>query len=267
VMFSVRCRAGLGNTPGSVTLIDGDGRTLYRQDLTFIAPDGDLGGVAWDGRSYGGKDGKRVILMAPGFDGSAHRRWALLRTLERNPLSAGRRIVLWGAGGNRPDDLADLRQRLGGMLPGKELVAADYAGDAHAAALVADRMADGDGMSVVCIAWGGEESYQRDSPVEFRNALIFAAYRIQCLHPSARAMLVTPSPLIGEIKLSERCAQAVRTAAHEADLTLVDWHARIRARVDWESYFLIDGDPAVSGRFPNADGRGLLASAIAEVLR
>jgi hypothetical protein len=261
----------VGTVRGPATRVlevhDDRGMLLYRQRLVCLVPNGDLAGLRWNGHGFVAGNGDPAVLVTPSLDGSEQRRWGLLRSIEGNPLALGDRVILWTNVWSPSTALADLVERIGKESSGKAVTTLAYAGDPAAAILETSTALSATGPAVICLAWGNEEAYQRRPVKDLRNALIIAARRIQHANPQHRVLLVTPLPLPGETQISEPYAQAVRDAGQAAELRVVDWHALILAQPQWEALFLVDGDPAIGGRFPATSARALLAHAIAEGLQ
>lgn len=240
-------------------------REVSRLRLTCATPASDFSGIRWGPGTYLGGGEEKVVLVTPDLS-LERRRWALLRHLEDNALPHGMPLVLWGHEGNRSGDLA----RLGYLLAEKtqrEVTTLRHAGNPLETILACDRAAGDRTERAIILAWGVDEVLNRFPLSEFRESLVFAACRLKHLNPSARIALATPPPIPFEEEVSARYAQAVREAARELNLPLIDWHADIVARPDWDQLYLLDQDAAVCGRFPERQGFALLVESTQKVMR
>lgn len=242
-----------------------DQREVSRLRLTCATPTSDFSGLRWGPGTYLGGGEEKVVLVTPDLS-LERRRWALLRHLEDTALPHGMPIVLWANEGNRSGDLA----RLGSLLAERtrrEVTTLCHFGNPLEAILACDRAAGNRTERAIVLAWGVDESLNRFSLSEFRESLVFAACRLKHLNPSVRVALATPPPVPFEAEVSARYAQAVREAARELNLPIIDWHADIVAKPDWDRLYLLDQDAAVSGRFPEPQGFAPLIETAQKAMR
>jgi hypothetical protein len=251
----------------SFSVTDDDGHVFFQQSVKCLAPGGDVTDVHWTGKAYIDNHHIQVTLVVPILKGDEQRRWAILRALDHTSPSSSRKIIIWTSAGTQPGDLDSLTRMIGSSCIGKEITAVHYDGDPCAAVLKAERLATGMDEAVICLAWGEEEAFQQRPSRELQAALTIAVWRMQQGNPHIHILLATPLPIVGETSISERYAQAVRNAAHDASVRVADWHAILLASPHWESHFLVDGDPTCAGRFPDLSGQAILAQSLSEALR
>lgn len=242
-----------------------DQREVSRLSLTYATPASDFSGIRWGSGTYLGGGGEKVVLVTPDLS-LERRRWSLLRHVEDNALPRGMPLVLWGNEGNRAGDLA----RLGSLLAEqtrRQVTTLRHDGDPLQALMACDSAAGDRKERAIVLAWGVDETLNRFPLKEFRESLVFAACRLKHFNPSARVALATPPPIPFEAEVSARYAQAVREAARELNLPVIDWHADVVATPDWDRLYLLDEDAAVCGRFPERQGFALLIGSAQKILR
>lgn len=233
---------------------------LWREDFVLVNVLGDLSEIKVVNRSFRDKSGKISVIVNEHENESRYRRWAPVKWAEKTWNLRGADIYIIGDCGPG----SDFSQILEQMIPDRNLRFLDYNGDPLQGLLNVDKYLPAGEPIVACFMWGFEESLERYPVRDFSQALDAAVDRTRLLNPRSDVIIVTPPPLVGEAQASEKYSAAMRIIARDHHAPLIDAHKKFLGHAeDLEGFFFVQGDAAVSGRTPGAEGLEKLAGWLA----
>ncbi|MFA4945811.1 MAG: SGNH/GDSL hydrolase family protein [Lentisphaeria bacterium] len=230
------------------------GETLWRELFSFRGLRGDLAGLAWRDDALWTADGHRAVLVLEPEAEASYRRWKPFRDLLKWVGRGRATRSLWA-----PEWIRDAYRQTAAAGPAPAGLAATATGEAF---LKVDGVVPAGGPAILVAAIGSDDAALRTPHHEFARAVDAALDRARLRNPRLELVIVTPPPVPVEEKVTAAYAEILRRLAREHHARLVDLHADWLARADWHRFYAVDGDPALLGRRPNAEGLAAIAAAL-----
>jgi hypothetical protein len=216
-------------------------------------------------------DGRRVVILTGLEDEAKHRRWLILRWLAAQARAPAERILLFGdpmrnvADGPSPyvDRLRRQARALNRTLTFVE------SGQSRVVPCVGDIPAfatalDDHQPQLVVISPGSHDARSGVDRRTWARCLDVMIDLARARPNRPRIVLVTPPPLVNDLRTSQQLAKAMRAIARRHNLPCVDLHDLLVRGPRWRRAYQQDPSDLVFDLYPNANAQRAIANAIWE---
>jgi len=251
------------------------GHPVFEKQVRLARWDQDLSKLRNLRGEFVDAQGQKVILVTDLEDADQYRKWALVKWLHRASDRSAKRVLLIGdalnpvsgdEGSSFKNYVTDLRI----MLEPREESLHFHQTEAHLKPIFADLLAlpelVRERRPEVVVLCPGLRDLLASTPVrDFTRAIDLMIDVIRAQDQPAKVVLVSPTPLLSRLKVSEQYTNALKKLAEDHHCAFVDLHSALQREPDWEQMlFATDEDDQVLYLYPNEKGQKRIADLIAK---
>jgi len=251
------------------------GHPVFDKQIRLARWDQDLSKLRNVRGEFVDPQGQKVILVTDLEDADKYRKWALVKWLHRASDRSAKRTLLIGdalnpvsgdKGASFKNYVTDLRI----MLEPKEESFHFHETEAQLKPIFADLLAlpelVRERQPEIVVLCPGLRDLLASTPVrDFTRAIDIMIDVVRSQDQPAKVVLVSPTPLLSRLKVSEQYTDALRKLAEEHHCTFVNLHRALQGEPDWEQMvFATEEDDQVLYLYPNEKAQRRIAELIAK---